>query len=223
MQALSEYLKTNKELNLGDFVSSLTGQLIGTPQDGIKFVVVSTCKKWQGFSVDSKGNREYERDYSGIMTTKNANWPYEEVIDGVNVVRRQVLSYYILLEQDFAAGTPQLYCLDFAGTSKPGGRQLVTSIRTNTSKTFDIKGKSMRLPSAAFVYKMTGHEESFAKGDAWVKDIELVGYSNKDVINRAKELSEFVKLNADRIEFDERDVISEAKSKDDNVDVSGMV
>lgn len=208
-QKMSDYL--NKEIEPGDFVNSLTLEKLAGPEDGVKFVVVKSFKRWQGFSLDEKGKKNYERDYSGIMTLENANWKYEDTIDGKKIVRSQVNSFIVLIEQDLIAGNPQAYCIDFTRSSRQGGRKLVTDLKNKTSKVFKNGDKSMKLPSPAFVYEVTATEETFDEGDAWCKDIKYISMSNKQAVEMAKEIYEFVKNNESEIEFDDRDVIADTQ------------
>ena len=208
-QKMSEYL--NKEIVPGDFVNSLTLEKLAGPEEGVKFIVVKSFKRWQGFSLDEKGKKHYERDYSAIMTLKNANWLYEETIDGKKIVRSQVNSFIVLIEQDLIAGNPQAYCIDFTRSSRQGGRKLVTDLKNKTAKVFTINDKKVKLPSPAFVYQVTATEESFDDGDAWCKDIKYLSMSNKQSVEMAKEIYEFVKNNEDQIEFDDRDVIGDTQ------------
>ena len=215
MQSESELIKEKKAgLKIGDFVSSLTDEKLAGPDEGLKFVVVKLFKKWQGFIVDRKGNKTFSKDHSGIMTLKNANWSYEEELGANTLTRRQVICAIVLLERDIIAQNQQPYCLDFYGYSKQGGRKLVSSVKSSTSKIIDGK---YQLPSYAFAYSLTAKEESNDKGTFLSKDITGIGYSSKEAVLMGRDVYEFVKNNEDQIEIDERDVVNNNDSDDREV------
>jgi len=210
VQAMSEILKDkNSKARQGDFINSLTGDILSNSEEGLRFVVVSTFKKWQAFSLDDSNNKVFESDYGGIMTLENANWPYKEELDGKSISRRQVNSFIVLLEEDVKQRNPQPYCIDFAASSKKAGRILVTAVKNSTDKWYEGPNGPMKLPAAAFAYEVKGHIEKFEKGECYVKDIKGVGHSNKSAVEMAREMYDFVKQNEQAIRFDERDIVDE--------------
>lgn len=211
-QKMSKFLGGKENITPGDYVDSLTLRRVATCEEGLNFVVVKSFKKWQAFSFDEKGKKVYEKDYSATMTTKNADWKYEETVDGKDIVRSQVNSFIVLLERDLIANNPQGYCVDFTRSSRQGGRKLVTSLKTNTSKIFENGEKKFKLPASAFVYSMTAFEHEFDEGATFCKDITYKGLSNKAAVKMARDVYEFVKNNESEIEYDERDVLDENKA-----------
>ena len=218
MQALSEQLKVDKELEQGDIINSLTGEVVCLKGEELEFVVVRSYKRWQGFRILANGKKEYVKEFSGIMTLENANWPYEFTENGVNCRRRQVNSFIILLKKDILANNPQPYVIDFTSSSRQGGRKLITALKNLNNR--DFGGK--KLPSAAALFSVYTKIQDFADGSCYVKDINFKGYTNKQVLAMARTVYEDVKAHAGEIEFDDRDVL-EAEVVDAKINASDIV
>ncbi len=200
MQGSSDMVKSrDHDHQAGDWTNSLTGEILGDPDTELKFVVLSMNKRWQAFFLepDGKGgvDKVYTKDYSAPVTLQNMNWKYSEVVDGKDLIRRQVLSFVVILERDILAKNPQPYALDFASTSKKGGRILYNDIKTFISKIHDLGGKPARLPCAAALYSLGTSEVTFDKGSAWVKNVKPLGYSSVDAVVLAREVYKFIAAN----------------------------
>lgn len=201
IQSMSQYRK-DKVADEGQFVDSLTGDLLADVDEELRFIVLKTFKRWQTFKVvDNK--KEFVS--SEIMVFgKNHELPYNETKDGEDLVRRQVISAYVLLEKDVQNGINKPYIIDFAASSKYAGRKMISDISTLNDQGY---------PSFVGFFKMTAHEEKFENGEAFVKDVKFGGYiTHKEGILFLKDAHSKLKKIEDMIEIDDSDVIDAAKS-----------
>ena len=219
MQAMSEQLKVNKDLEQGDAINSLTGDLIAPQGEKLEFVVVRSFKRWQAFKLLASGKKEYFKEGSGVMTLENANWPYEFTHEGINCRRRQVNSFIVLLKKDIMANNPQPYVIDFTSSSRKGGRKLVTALKNLNAR--EINGQ--RLPSAAACFSMVTVSHDFPDGSCHIKDINFESYTNKATLTMAKKVYQETKDHAGEIEFDDRDVLETEKADAATANASDIV
>lgn len=216
-QAMSDHRK-EKGIEEGTFVDSQNFDILAVVGGVLRFIVLRTFKRWHTFEiVTEKGKTKKEFISSEIMKFGvNENLPYEETIDGKNIVRRQVISAYILLERDVKAGINKPYIIDFASSSKGGGRLMVTECATL---------QKQGLPSFVGFFEMTAKEEQFEENSAWVKTPKFGGYLAQDVIpflvSAYKSLGEI----EDRIVIDDSDIIKDngAQTVDAKVVASASV
>lgn len=221
MQGSSDWVKArDKDHRAGDWANSLTEEILGGPEDSIKFVVISMTKNWQFFWLVPNGDKidkEFDGKMSGPVTMENRNAEYIGTIDGRNFKRRQVLRFTVLLERDINAGNAQPYVIDFAASSKPGGRALYTTVKDFSKKPHSINGKKLILPSAAAAFELVTSEKDFDGNSVWIKNINFLGYSNAQAVELARQTYKEIDSN-DAIEYhedyEEMDVI-EVKGSDD--------
>ncbi len=205
VQAMSE-LRKSKQAEEGDFADSQTGEVLAEEGDSLNVVILKTFKRWQTFKmVTEKGKTKKEFVSSEIMVLgKNEKLPYEETVDGEDLVRRQVISAYVLLERDVVNQLDKPYIIDFASSSKLAGRKMVSDINTLNKN---------NLPSFVGYFSLTSREENFNEGSAFVKDIKFGGYLPKALmpflINSYKHLGTI----ENQIEIDDRDVIDGETAK----------
>jgi len=204
VQAMSE-LRKEKKADEGQFVDSQTGELLADNGEQLNFVVLKTFKRWQTFKMVQDGNKiKKEFVSSEIMVLgKNHALPYQETIEGEDIVRRQVISAYILLERDATAGLNKPYIIDFAASSKLAGRKLISDIKTLNNN---------KLPSFVSWFKMDSKEENFEDGNTFVKDVNFDGYLPKNIIPFLIDCKNGLDTLENQIEIDDADVIDAAAS-----------
>lgn len=200
VQAISE-LRKQKKADEGDFVDSLTGEILSEVGTPLRFIVIKTFKRWQTFEVLPDGKRKFMS--SEIMVYgKNHDLKYDDVLEGKKIVRRQVISAYVLIERDAIKGINKPYIIDFASSSKYAGRILVSDIATLNSK---------GLPSFTGIFEMTSEEESFKDNQtAFVKKLKFFGFVPKTAIAYLKDVYTSIESIQDQIVIDDNDIISEA-------------
>lgn len=213
-QQMSELVKQQQAIS-GQFVDSQTSEILAEVGQELKFVVLKTFKRWHTFKLVRTANKvKKEFVSSEIMTLKNAGLPYEEFIDGEEIIRRQVISSYILLERDAVKGINKPYIIDFASSSKLGGRKMVSDIKTLNSN---------GLPSFVGFFRMIGVEEQFDEGSAFVKSVSFGGYLPKESMPFLIKCVQDLKAIEEQIVIDDRDIVEVSVQKRDEGKVSGNI
>ncbi len=201
IQAMSE-LRKQKKADEGDFVDSQTAEILASEGETLQFVVLKTFKRWHTFKLVANDKKEFVS--SEIMVFgKNHDLPYEETVEGDKLVRRQVISAYVLLEKDAVLGVNKPYIIDFASSSKRAGRMLISDIKTLNTPTPDRPG----LPCFVGYFKMTANEENFSEGSAYVKHVQFGGYLPKTSMPFLADCRRQLDVMESQIEIDDSDVI----------------
>ncbi len=171
-QTMSDHRKEHN-IKEGTFVDSQSMDILADVGGTLRFIVLKTFKRWHTFElVGAKKDKEFVS--SEIMVFgKNDNLPYEEISEGKELVRRQVISAYVLLENEATKGINKPYIIDFASTSKGAGRIMISDIATLNAN---------KLPSFVGFFELSAVEEKFEKGEAFVKKVKFGGYLGKEII-----------------------------------------
>lgn len=210
MQTMSDLAKSKEhEIEEGDYVDSRSEEvLLSYDGEYLPIVVLKTFKRWQTFKL-VKGKKEFLS--SEIMSLENAGLKYEDTIDGNDVVRRQVISAYVLLGDHVQKGMKKPYIVDFAATSKGAGRDLVSDINVLNAR---------KLPSYVGWFKLGKAEDSNDEGDFFIKTCKFGGLLPETVFPFLKDCYMEIKsmIDANAIEIDDRDVRDSSKqNKNQNV------
>lgn len=217
IQAMSE-LRKAKKANEGDYVDSRSEQILlaeDSDQEFLPIIVIKTFKRWQDFKMVGD-KKEFVK--SQIMTLENANLPYQETVDGVDITRRQVISCYVLLGDDAQKGIVKPYIIDFAGgAGKGAGRALVSDIKVlNTDKKDPRTGTLVRkgMPSWVAWFKLGQEETTMNDNDFNAKTISFGGLLPQDMWGFLKDANDEVKalMQNDAVEIDDRDLHDAAKA-----------
>jgi len=221
IQSMSE-LRKQKKANEGDYVDSRSEQILLAEDDEKKYlpiIVIKTFKRWQTFKLVNEGSKiKKEFISSEIMTVENANLEYDEVIEGEDIVRRQVISCYVLLGDDAQKGIVKPYIVDFAGAAGKGaGRALVSDIKVlNTDKKDPRTGKLIRkgMPSWVAWFKLGQYETAMNDNDFNAKSIAFGGMLPQDMWGFLKDTKDEVNalIQNDAVEIDDRDLHEAAKA-----------
>lgn len=120
MQGLSNYV-TEGVARFGDFVDSLSGEVLGSIDKPIEFIPFFLEKMW---IVSKKEGARFIFDRYEPVTVANENKPWNEVVGGVEIKNEKCYNFYCILPSD-----PNLpYVLAFKSTSAKAGRELATQM-----------------------------------------------------------------------------------------------
>ena len=204
VQAMSDFRK-EKKADEGEYVDSQSAEVLAPVGGVLRIVVLKTFKRWQTF--EKQGDKREFVSSEIMVFGKNHNLPYEETVDGKDLIRKQVISAYVLIERDVRAGLNKPYIIDFASTSKYGGRVLVSDIATLNAN---------KLPAFTAFFELSAEEESFEKGDAFVKKVKFGGYMSKETMPFLIDCYKHIETIENQIVIDDNDLIK-------NADVEGEV
>lgn len=197
VQQMSDDFKEGKA-KLGDYISSISKEVLAPATKDLGFIVLSMFKRWHTFEIVKGGKKEFMS--SVVMTKENKNWKYQDVMDGKEIVRKQVISAYIVLVEDVKKGFNVPYVIDFASSSKGAGRSLVTDIATI---------ENADAPSWVGWFHLNAHEESNDDGDFLVKDVKFQGYldtQNEKLMTFMRSCYDYIIVHKDQITIDDSDV-----------------
>lgn len=96
-QALSKGVESGKA-QAGDFIDSITGELISRRDEVLELIFITLSKTLQTFSIDKTGKKTWVS--SEKFTAENANFEYQFEKEGVNYKRRVQYNYFVLLAKD---------------------------------------------------------------------------------------------------------------------------
>ena len=215
IQAMSE-LRKQKKAEEGDYCDSRSEEVLlsNESEEALNFVVLKTIKRWQTFKMEGEKKIFIS---SEVMTVENAKKEYKEVVDGEQIVRRQVISAYVLLGRDAQAGVVKPYIIDFAATSKGAGRDLVSDIKVLNTEKRDPKTREVvrrGLPSWVAWFKLGKEEDKIDKDEFFIKTVKFGGMLPQEMFpflrDAYDEITSLIESNA--IEIDDRDVHDSAKA-----------
>jgi len=221
IQSMSD-LRKEKKADEGDYADSRSGEILLAVDDEkefLPFIVLKTFKRWQTFKVINAGGKVKKEFLSSeiMVLGKNENLPYQDTIEGDEIVRRQVISAYVLLGSDAQKGIVKPYIIDFASTSKGAGRDLVSDIKVLNAK---------RFPSFVGWFKLSKFEDSNDEGEFFVKKVSFGGLLPETMLPFLKdaytEITSMIENNT--IEIDDSDLHSSAqKAAHAETNVAGKV
>ena len=170
MQKMSKLMDKDPTLKFGDFVDSVSEEVVSNHAEGVEFVVFGHFKTLLTFH-----GKEFEKSEPFVPSMHQL--PFRETVNGIEITRSQALNFYVLLVKDIKDGEPFPYVLQFKKTSAKRGKKLSTEIR---------KLAAFNKPSAARVFKLTATEEENEHGKFLVFDISKVRPSTPDEVKLAK-------------------------------------
>lgn len=208
IQSMSQ-LRKDKVNDEGDYVDSRSEETlleVDSDEEFIPVICLKTFKRWQTFKLVKEGTKVKKEFISSEMMVlgKNEDLPYQETVEGEDIVRRQVISCYVLLGKEAQKGVSKPYIIDFASTSKGAGRDLVSDIKSLNAK---------KLPSFVGWFKLGKKEESKDDNDFFVKTIKFGGLLPNEMMGFLRESYDDVcsMLDSNTIEIDDRDLHESVK------------
>lgn len=148
MQGLSKFV-TEGVAKFGDFVDSLTKEVLGDSEKGLEFIPFFMEKTWL---VSKKVGDRYMFDRIESCNASNENRKWEEVIGQEMFRNEKCFNFYSILPSD--PSIPVI--IQFKSTSSKAGKELATQMY--------IKNKASGLTPAGKVMKLAGNRISNDKG-----------------------------------------------------------
>jgi hypothetical protein len=161
MQGLSELVSEGKA-KLGDFVDSISGEVLGSIEKPVEFVPFHMEKVWI-ISVKKKGESKFEFDRYEPVTPQNMDYPFEAQVGDDMVKYEYTLQFYVLLPHD----TSMPYVLSFKSTSLRSGKVLSTQMY--------VRNRAAGLTPPSYTMLLGGKKEKNDKGTFIVMDTRVKG------------------------------------------------
>lgn len=154
MQGLSALVADDKA-KIGEIRDSLTGQLLAGKGETMELICFHPFKNWV-INVDG------QFDSIVPFTPENANWEWEEVVNGKKLNRLLTLNYYCLSPADIAKGEAFPRLISFRSTAYKTGKKL-ESMRLRYAK--------FKKPLASKVFSLTTVAKENEKGKWLIPDV----------------------------------------------------
>lgn len=188
MQGLSNYV-TEGKARFGDFVDSLSGDVLGNIDKPLEYIPFFLEKMW---IVSKKVGDRFMFDRYEPVTVANENKPWTEVVAGVEIKNEKCYNFYCILPSD-----PTIpYVIAFKSTSAKAGRELATQMyvknkaagKVPPAKVMQLFGSKSEKDGNKFVVMKSSvvrdsTPEEIANCLTWFKTIQEGGTSmdNSDV------------------------------------------
>lgn len=184
------------ELNLkqGDFVSSLTEEVVGSREESpIEFVVLDSFKTRQTWE-QAAGDKDatYIKSEGWDPSFKNKDkYPWEgKELNGVLVTWREVRHYYVLLSSDIEGGAPFPFVISFKGMSMKASEDLATHLAMLDS---------LNAPSAAYTFSLSSLKSEKDDNKFWILNVKKVRNSTEDEVLAARKWFDTLQERADDV------------------------
>lgn len=177
MQGLSEFV-TSGSAKFGDFVNSLTSEVVGSIQKPLKFIPFYIDKLHK---VSKEINGKYVVDHFEPLTPLNERLPWEDVKDGRKIKRENMYNVYAVIP-----GYPLPVMFSFKSTSLKAGKKLATQMYALNMQTY-------KLPPCATVMELVGEKRQNDKGVFTVVDVRVANNSTKEEIAECSKWISIVK------------------------------
>lgn len=200
MQPTSNFV-TEERAQIGDLVSSVTGQVVGGKGKWVKFVPLMTYKTVEYYDITGQKPKFMKREAWSSKAHANLQW--EQVIDGVKTRVTECLNFYVFLESDLAnpAGLPHLVC--YRSTQKQGGKKLISHF---------MQMEMMNAEPWFGMLEVTTVKQQNDKGVFFTPDIRPVGQTDAKYADKLSKWVDLIARNAVKIDETEEDEVTEARS-----------
>lgn len=171
MQGLSE-LVTEGKAAFGDFVDSVSGEVLGSITKPLKFVPFYMEKVWI-ISSKKQGDQKFEFEKYEPVTPNNLDKPFTEFIMDREYKNEYSLQFYVLRPED-----PSIpYVISFKSTSSRAGKILSTQMY--------VRNRAAGLTPASYVMELGGKKEKNDKGTFVVMETKPVEKTSPELLVEA--------------------------------------
>lgn len=177
MQGLSDLVSEGKA-KMGDFVDSLSGEVVGSIENPVD-IVPFHMEKIYIISKKEQGGSRFEFDRIEAVT--NQNYPFEEVVNGVTYKYEYTLQFYCLRPDD----TTLPYVVSFKSTSLKSGKVLSTQMY--------VRNRAAGLVPPAFTIKLGGRKEKGEQGTYIVMEVKQGDRTSNELIGECLNWMKVVK------------------------------
>lgn len=196
MQGLSELVSEGKA-KMGDFVDSLSNEVIGSIESPVE-IVPFHMEKLYIISKREKGANRYEFDR--IESVTGQNYPFEAEVDGLQYKYEYCLQFYCLRPDD----TSLPYVINFKSTSLKTGKVLSTQMY--------VRNRAAGLVPPAFHIQLGGRKEKNDMGTFIVMEVKQGERTSVELIQECLGWMKVIKQGKTRVEHGEEQAAPQAES-----------
>jgi hypothetical protein len=184
MQGLSELVSEGKA-KMGDFVDSLSGEVVGSTENPVA-IVPFHMEKLYIISKREKGAGRYEFDRIEAVTGQN--YPFEDEVGGMQFKYEYCLQFYCLRPED----TSLPYVVSFKSTSLKSGKVLSTQMF--------VRNRAAGLVPPAFHILLGGRKEKNDQGTYIVMEVKQGEKTSNELIGQCLDWMKVIKAGKTRVE-----------------------
>lgn len=197
MQGLSNFV-TEGQARFGDFVDSVSGEVLGSIDKPIEFIPFLLEKTW---IISVKKGDKFIFDRYEPVTVANENKPWTEVVGGVEIKNEKCYQYYCLLPHD----TSLPYVIAFKSTSAKAGRELATQMY--------VKNKAVGKVPPAKIMKLSGTKDEKDGNKFIVMKATVAGDSTPEQIQECLTWYNTIKTSGGNVDQSDVSAPDEVKEK----------
>jgi hypothetical protein len=183
MQSTSE-LVTDGGAKMGDFVDSLTSEVLGNIDNPVKFIPFHMEKVYI-ISKKVKGASRFE--FVQYEPVANQNYPFEEEVGDDTIKYEYTLQFYCLREED----TSLPYVLSFKSTSLRAGKVLSTQMY--------VRNKAAGLVPPAYTMELSGRKDKNDQGTFVVMEVKAGNKTSPELIGECLNWFKIIKSGKARV------------------------
>lgn len=234
MQGLSP-LVISRKAQLGDFVRSTTGEILGNPEKSVDLVPICMVNTWINFEVPT-GQGQQKPKFKGTEKRTAANehleWEYISA-QGVKCIRRKAIGLFALLPSDVAKNDAEFKKAIASGEAPDLSKNVMPVMISFQSTSFKHGGKkcasffnAVRMASAKYpgvapymyTIPLTCREEKNEKGQFYIFDLGLpMVHKNAPLSTAGSEW--YLALSASNPKVDEAEMDTEVDTDSSSVHV----
>lgn len=190
-------LVSEERAQLGDLVSSVTGEVVGGKGKWLKFVPLMTYKTIEYY--DRSGPKPKLVSTEAWDAKKHAHIEWEQTINGKPHRVVECLNFYIFLEKDLEnpAGLPHL--VSYRSTQKAGGKKLISHFMQ-----MEMMGAE---PWFGMLEVTTVKQQNAEKQVYYTPDIRPVGQTDAKYAQKLLQWVELIAKNAVKIDDSDEDEV----------------
>lgn len=203
MQGLSD-LVTEGKARFGEFVDSVTHEVLGSIDKPLEFVPFHLDKVWI-ISSRKVGEDKFEFEKYEAVTPENLNkYPFSETIGDTEFKYEYTMQFYVLLVSD--PGMPKV--ISFKSTSARTGKVLFTQMY--------VKNRAAGMVPAGYVMELGGKKEKNDKGTFVVMEVKPKSKTPDHLIGDCLTWLNIVKKGQTRVAEEPSEASSSAYATDDS-------
>ena len=204
MQGLSD-LVTEGKARFGEFVDSVTHEVLGSIEKPIEFVPFHMEKVWI-ISSRKVGTDKFEFDKYEAVTPANENaYPLTEIIGDTEMKYEYAMQFYVLLPSD--PSMPKV--ITFKSTSGRTGKVLFTQMF--------VRNRAAGLIPPAYIMELGGKKEKNDKGTFVVMEVKPKGKTSEALLADCLTWLNVIKQGKTQVAPERSSPSAEANYADENV------
>jgi len=201
MQGLSQAVSDGKAI-LGEIRDSLDNKLFGGKDKTLEFIPLHFYKTWILFT-EEKGKLEYTAQVP--YTPANADWTWEDTVDGKKVRRDQAINVYVVLPSEVKEGIFMPYLISYRRTSYVAGKKMLTDL---------TKMKMANREWHTKCFKLGSKQEKNDLGSYYIFQNELGRDTTPEELEA---IAPWIKmLKTQKVKVDDSDLEAEARGRQDH-------